>query len=185
MKISKKSWVMIVLGFLIIASVSLFFVYYQGADERKQLQADLLSVRSNLSAVDTTTLTQRQKVLERDLNQAYRKYEADKAKFVQSIENIDASNALYNTANVNSVNITEMSSSDIRSEVIEGASCLALSLDAKVVGKVENLVAFITQLNDELTNAVVKSVNMDIASSDNDTIAFANIQMVIYTHEER
>jgi len=184
-KISKKSWFTIALGFLIMAAVSLSFVYYQRTGEREQLQADLLSARSRLSTVDMLTLTHQQKVLEGDLNQAYAEYAADKKKFVQSIENIAVSNVLYSTANANSVNITEMSSSDVSSEVIEGAPCLALSLDARVVGKVDNLVAFITQLNDDLINAVVKSVSMDIPSSGNDKIASAGIRVVIYTYEER
>ena len=185
MKISKKSWITIALGFLIMAAISLSFVYYQNAGERERLQADLLSARSRLSTVDMSTLTYQQENLECDLNQAYREYEADKEKFVQSIENIAVSNVLYSTANVNSVNITDMSSSDVCSEIIEGAPCLALSLNAKVVGDVDNLVAFITQLNDDLINAVVKSVSMDIPSSGNDKIASVSIRMVIYTYEER
>ena len=84
--------------------------------------------------------------LEEDLNQAYRGYQADKEKFV---ENTAVSNVIYSTANVNSVKITDMNSSDDSSEVIEGAPCIALSLQARVVGDVDNLVAFITQLNDE------------------------------------
>ncbi|MBU2534570.1 MAG: hypothetical protein ABIK32_02630 [Chloroflexota bacterium] len=184
MKISKKSWFTIVFGFLIMAAVSLSFVYYQGAGEREHLQADLLLARSKLSSVDTSTLTYQQEKLEGDLNQAYKEYEVDKEKFAQSIENIDVSNILYSTANVNSVNIIEMSSSDVSSEVIEGASCLALTVDVKVVGDVDNLVAFITQLNDDLPNGVVRSVNIGIPYPAGDSKPSVSIQVVIYTYKE-
>ena len=185
MKISKKSWFTIALGFLVMAAASLSVVYYQRASEREQLEADLFLARSKLSSVDMSTLTYQQENLEGDLNKAYREYEADKEKFVQSIENIAVSNVLYSTANVNSVNITDMSSSDVSSAVIEGASCTALSLNARVVGDVDNLVAFITQLNDDLINAVVKSVSMAIPTSNSDNTASADIRIVIYTYEER
>ena len=185
MKISKISWFIIALGFLVTAAASLSVVHYQRASEREQLEADLFLARSKLSSVDMSTLTHQQEKLEEDLNQAYREYETDKEKFVQSIENIAVSNVLYSTASVNSVNITDMSSSDVSSEVIEGASCTALSLNARVVGDVNKLVAFITQLNDDLINAVIKSVSMDIPTSGSDNTASADIRMVIYTYEER
>ena len=185
MKISKKSWFIIALGFLVMAAASLSVVYYQRASEREQLEADLFLARSKLSSVDMSTLIYQKENLKGDLNKAYREYEADKEKFVQSIENIAVSNVLYSTANVNSVNITDMSSSDVSSEVIEGASCTALSLNARVVGDVNKLVAFITQLNDDLINAVIKSVSMDIPTSGSDNTASADIRMVIYTYEER
>jgi hypothetical protein len=178
------SWLTISLGFLIIAAASLSVVYYQRANEREQLRVDLYSARSKLSSVDTSTLAYQQEKLEVDLNRTYRDYEADKAKFVQSIENIAVGNVLYSTARANSVNITDMSSSDVTSAVIEGAPCAVLSLNAKVVGEANNLVAFIAQLNDDLINAVVKSVNIAIPTSDSDSIASADIQMVIYKYEE-
>jgi len=185
MKISKNSWFTIALGFLVMAAASLSLVYYQRASEREQLEADLFLNRSKLSSVDMSTLTYQQEKLEGDLNKAYREYEADKEKFVQSIENIAVSNVLYSTANVNGVNITGMSSSDVSSEVIEGASCIALSLNARVVGDVDKLIAFITQLNDDLINVVVKSVSMAIPTSNSDNTASADIRIVIYTYEER
>jgi hypothetical protein len=132
-----------------------------------------------------STLTYQKETLERDLNKAYREYKADKKKFVQSIENIAVSNVLYSTANVNSVNITNMSSSDVSSQIIEGASCNALSLNTRVVGNIDNLIAFITQLNDDLINAVVNSVSIAIPTSNSDNTASADIRIVIYTYEER
>ena len=182
MKINKKSWITITIGLLVMAFASLSVFYSQRESEREQLEAGLLLVHSKLSSMDIPTLTHQQEILEEDLNQAYRGYQSDKEKFV---ENIAVSNVIYSTANVNSVNITDMSSSDDSSEVIEGAPCIALLLKARVVGDVDNLVAFITQLNDDLINAVVKSVSMAIPTSNSDNTASADIQIVIYTYEER
>jgi hypothetical protein len=167
---------------MVIAFASLSVFHSQRESERAQLEADLSMVRSKLISLDTATLTHQQEILEEDLNQAYRGYQADKEKFV---ENIAVSNVIYSTANVNNVKITDMSSSDDSSEVIEGIPCIALSLQATVMGDFDNLVAFITQLNDDLINAVVKSVNMTIPISGNDNTTSMDIQIVIYTYEER
>ena len=78
MKISKKSWFTIALGFLVMAAASLSVVYYQRASEREQLEADLFLARSKLNSVDMSTLTYQQENLEGDLNKAYKEYEADK-----------------------------------------------------------------------------------------------------------
>jgi len=180
--ISKKSWFAVTLGLLIIAFTSLFVFYFQRTSEREQLEKDLVYARSRLSLLDVSTLSHQQEKLEENLNQAYKGYKADKEKF---LENIVVSNVLYSAAKANSVNITDMSSSEDSSEVIEGTSYLALLLNAKAVGNVDNLVAFITQLNDDLINVVIKSLSISIPSSSNDNTASADIQMVIYTYEER
>ena len=182
MKINKKSWFAITLGLLVIAFASLSVFYHQRASEQEQLEKDLDSTRFRLSSLEVSTLRHQQDILEEDLNEAYEGYEADKEKFV---ENIAASNVLYSTAKANSVNITGMNSSDYSSEVIEGASCIALLLDTKVVGNVDNLIAFITQLNNDLINVVVKSMSITIPSSNIDNTASADIQIVIYTYGER
>lgn len=182
MNISKKSWFAITLGLLIIAFASLFVFYFQRTSERELLEKDLVLARSRLSSLDVSTLMHRQEVLEEDLNWAYKEYKADKGKF---LENIVVSNVLYSAAKANSVNITDMSSSEDSSEVIEGTSYIALLLNAKAVGNVDNLVAFITQLNNDLTNVVVKSLSISIPSLNNDNTASADIQIVIYTYEER
>jgi hypothetical protein len=168
-----------------MVTVSLFVVYFQHAHERDQLKEDLVSARSRLSSVKVEPLTQQKDVLEGNLNQAYEQYEADKEKFAQSIESIVVSNILYSMARANSVNITEMRAADVSNEEVEDVSCLALTIDAKVEGYVADLAAFVTQLNSDLTTAVVKSVNIDMPHTGNDGIPSAAINVVIYTHEER
>ncbi|HEY51693.1 MAG TPA: hypothetical protein G4O20_07825 [Dehalococcoidia bacterium] len=185
MKLSRRSWFIITLGFYVMVAASLFVVYFQHAQEREQLKEDLVSARSRLSSVHIEQLTQRQDVLEGNLNQAYEQYEVDKEKFVQPIESIIVSNILYSMARANSVNITEMRAADVCNDEVEGVPCLALTIDAKVKGYVADLAAFITQLNSDLTTAVVKSVNIDIPPPGNSGIPSAGINVVIYTHEER
>ena len=184
MRIGRKSWLIVALGFLIIATVSLSLIYFQHFQEREQLEEDLISARSRLNSVSLETLIQQQNVLERNYNQASTLYEAEKAKLVQSIENIALSDVLYTVAGANSVNITEMHSSDIFCEEVEGVTCLALALNARADGSVDNLLAFITQLNVDLATAVVESVSMDIPPSDSSATPSASIKLVIYTYGE-
>jgi hypothetical protein len=59
-KISKNSWFIITLGFLIMAAASLSLVYYQRVSERERLETDLFLNRSKLSSVDMSMLAYQQ-----------------------------------------------------------------------------------------------------------------------------
>ena len=185
MRITKSSLFAIFIGFMIMVAISLSVVYNQRTIEREQLKETLSLTRFNLDSMDTSTLIYQQEELQADLDRAYKELEADKAKFVQPIEDIAVGKVLYATAKANRVNITAMRSSDIASEIMGGAFCDVLSLNARVVGKVDNLVAFITQLNDDLVNLVVRSVIITNHNSSSDNISSADIRINIYKYEEQ
>ena len=50
---------------------------------------------------------------------------------------------------------------------------------------VDNLIAFITQLNNDIINVLVKSVSMNISPSGNDKAATASIEIAVYACEEK
>jgi hypothetical protein len=91
---------------------------------------------------------------------------------------------LFSTAEANSVNITEVSSSGMTNEELSGVPCLALPLTASVEGDLSNLVAFITQLNGDLATGFISSIDMSITDPASNQKPSVNIQMVIYTRKE-
>jgi hypothetical protein len=183
-KLGKRSWLAVAIGVFLIASISLWIAYSQHAGERKHLQEDLASVYARLNSAQFENLADRQSELEQQLEKTIAQSEAARETLSRPMNSIIISDILFSTAEANSVNITEISSSVASSVALEGVPCLALPLTAKIEGEVNNLVAFITQLNSDLASGIVKSVNLDISQSEGNGKSAASIQMVIYKYEE-
>jgi hypothetical protein len=185
-KISKKSWLSVAIGFFLIASISLWFAYSQHTSEQKHLKEDLASVYSRLNSIQFEPLADKQGELERQLVATMAQSEAARETLSQPMNSIisDILSRLFRTAEANSVNITEITSSVASRVALEGVPCLVLPITANIQGEINNLVAFITQLNNDCASSVVTSVNIDISYPDGVAKPSATIQMVIYTYKE-
>lgn len=184
MKLSKKSWLFIGIGLFLIAFVGLWMVYSQQSDVKKQLKEELALAQTRLSTIQSEQLANQQSELEQQLEAAMSQSATAREMLSQPMNSIIISDILFRTAEANSVNITALNSSIANSVVLDGVPCRVLPITAKVVGEVDNLVDFITELNTDLSIAAVKTVSMDIPFSAGDRKPSASIQIEIYTYEE-
>ena len=183
MKLSKKSLLIIAVGIFLIALVGLWTVHSQQVDELKQLKEKLNTAELKLNGLQPEKLSQRQEELERQLNQTISQSETARTVLSQPIGSIAISNLLFDIAAANSVNITEISSSGMANEELAGITCSVLPLTTKVEGEVTDIARFITKLNEELSNGVVKSVEISIPEMTGEgEETSASIQVVIYTY---
>jgi hypothetical protein len=159
-------------------------VYSQQTNVKNQLKEELNLAKSRLNSIQIEQLAYRQSELEQQLEETIAQSEAARETLSQPMNSLIISDILFSTAEANSVNITEISSSVAGSVALEGVSCLELPLTAKIEGELSNLVAFITQLNNDLASGIVKSVNLDIPQPEGSGKSAASIQMVIYKYEE-
>ena len=181
MKLSKKSWLFIAIGLFLIALVGLWTVYSRQSGMEKQLKEELALAKSRLSSIQLEQLTDKSGELEQQLNETIAQSENARETLSQPMNSIIISDILFRTAEANSVNVTEISSSVANEAVLEGVPCLALPLTARVEGELNNLVDFITELNGDLPIATVKAVNLEIPHPDGQKKPFASVQMMIYT----
>ncbi len=80
------------------------------------------------------------------------------------------------------MNVTDLSSSGFAIEELAGITCAVLPVTVGVEGGLSNIAGFITRLNGDLENALIKSVEISVPeTTDEETLA--NIQMVIYTYQ--
>lgn len=184
MKLGKKSWLFIAIGFFLIALASLWTVYSQQSGVKKQLKEELTLANSRLGSIQIEQLANNQSELEQQLDEIIKQSEAARGTLSQPMNSIIISDILFSMAEANSVNITEVSSSGMTNEELSGVPYLALPLTASVEGDLPNLVAFITQLNGDLSTGFISSLNMNITDPASNQKPSANIQMVIYTRKE-
>ena len=184
MKLGKKSWLFIAIGFFLIALVSLWTVYSQQSGVKKQLKEELTLANSRLGSIQIEQFANNQSELEQQLDEIIKQSEAARGTLSQPMNSIIISDILFSTAEANSVNITEVSSSGMTIEELSGVTCLALPITASVEGDLSNLVAFITQLNGDLSTGFISSLDMNITDPASNQKPSVNIQMVIYTRKE-
>jgi len=198
LKISKTSWLVLTAGIFVIAAASLGWARSQQVNEQNQLGEELSLAEWRLSELQFEELSSRQEELERQLSEIISNLEAAQATLSQPTVSVTANDTLFYIAEVCGVEIIEVNSSDPTRDEREGITYSVLPLTATVEGEAHNLINFITRLNDDFSNGVVKSVAINIpegTEADAETEEeqseeeesevekpSANISLVIYTY---
>ena len=181
MKLSKTSWLLITIGFLITAFASLGTISWQLAHQRNQLNEELAMAEAKLNGFQLEQSSYRQEALEVRLSQTLSEMETTKAMFSQPSWNIVTS-ILFDVAKACGTEVTVISSPGLTNKKLEGISYSVQTLTVRVEGDVLGLVSFITNLNHNLGTSVVKSVSISIPKTASEEKPSANIQLIIYTY---
>ncbi|MFC1916011.1 hypothetical protein ACFLW4_04875 [Chloroflexota bacterium] len=183
MKLGRTSWLIISIGIFIIILAGLGTIRFQQVNEQNQLIEKLALTQSKLKLIQPEQLSHRQEELEQQLPERTSQPETAKAILSQPIGIISISDILFELADANNVEITEIRSSGMAESELEGVHCLALSLIAEINGEVADLVSFITRLNDDLATGVINSLEINIPGTTDENKSSANIQLIIYTYQ--
>lgn len=183
MKLSKTSWLLLVIGIFIIALTGLGVVRYQQIQEANQLRKELALTGAELNRVQLEPLSSQREELETQLSQVIAQFEAAMATFSQSAGSISTIDILFDIAETHGVEIVELGSSGPVKGDLEGVPCSVLSLEVMAEGVVADLVGFITELNSAFATGVVQSVEIGIPGAIGEVASSATIQLVIYTYQ--
>lgn len=184
MKLSKKSWLILIVGIAIAIFAGLWLARGQQVDEQEQLREELSIVAMRLeNSQNNEEISAQQAQLERQLSQTISQLETAKAALSQSAGSIRVSGTLFDIAEATGVEITEISSSGLSSDSLEGINFLALPLTITVEGDVADIISFVGSLNHDFTTGIVKSVEISIPETTSEETVSANIQLRIYTYQ--
>jgi hypothetical protein len=181
LKLSKKSGLILIVGIAIAIFAGLWLARGQQVDE--QLHEELSIVAMRLNGLQGEEISSQQGELEKQLSQTISQLETAKAVLSQSTESIDVSGALFDIAEATGVEITEISSSGLSSDSLEGITCSVLPLTITVEGDVADIISFVGSLNHDFTTGIVKSVEISIPETTSEETVSANIQLHIYTFQ--
>ena len=180
MKLNKKIWVIIAVGIIVIALAGLGIARFQQIDEQKQLEEQLAQIQTLLKGIQLEQLSSQQAELEEQLNQITSQFEESRDILSQSSGSIAVSSILFDIAEAQGLEVTEVSSPGLTSENFSGTTYSVITLGATTEGEVSNLVEFVTELNNHLVTGVVRSIKIIIPESDDGNKASVNIQLVVY-----
>ncbi len=181
LKLTRTTLLLIVAGLCFAASVVLSFVVSQQFQEQSQLKGKLASTQSTLQGIRLENISTQQAELEEQLSQATSQLEAVTSKFSPSAGSNNASNRFFDVAEASGLDVIGMTSSGLTKDKFGGLDCLSIVLDAKIEGKMSNVVSFVSKLNSALVASVVKSVTITVPTSGGDNVS-AIIQLVVYTY---
>jgi len=166
----KLSWLLLGIGILAIAGVSLYVVYQDQTDEQDGLNQSLLAAEAALPELvsETNDLETELAQLEDDLAQAEDELDEVERKFPDSIESSDYGDLLFNLAQNLGLEVINFTSSEPSEITEDGLRYEATSFVIEVEGKVDAILQYLTKIQVEsefwtATIEVVNIVNIDIA----------------------
>jgi hypothetical protein len=183
MKVSRISWILLAVGIFLIVSVSLGVVLSQRLRQRSHLEEELKLAQQKLAEVQLEPLLTQQVELEENLDEIVSESEEARAVLSQAITSTAVSDSLFAIADTYDVTITELSSTGLAAEELEGVTCSALPFSGQVEGNLSDIVNFVIRLNNDLTTGVVRSVAINIPPTSNGENSTASLTLVIYSYQ--
>jgi hypothetical protein len=182
MKISKKSWLIVAIGIFAIAFAGLWMVYSEHLGRKYQVMDELNSTRLRLQTINLDRMQQQQTDLEQQLEQTLASSRNAREVLSWPMESLAVNEVLFVIAEANNITITQINSAGINQEELYGVNCNSLPVTARIEGELTDLVAFVTQLNNDMATGVVKSVDITIPSGTDPSTA--TVQMTVYSYEQ-
>jgi len=183
MKLSKTSYMVIVLGVVASVFAVLWVMRGKQIQERERLNDELSVATMILDKVKSEEGLSQQEGLEKQISQVLSQLETAKATLSQSVNSIAVSGTLFNTAGAAGVEITNLSSSSYSTGDWQGVTFSVLPVTVTVEGDVPGILSFIGSLNRDLNAAVIRSAVITIPKATSEEKPSANIQLSIYTYQ--
>ena len=182
MKLSKTSSLILTIGIFFIAFVGLGIAHSRQASEQNQLGEELYVAEQGLSKLPLQKLRSQKNDLEERLNRTLLQLEAAKNELSQPIKSIDITDSLFEIAGDCRVEISDVNSSVITSDKLEGINGPVIQLLINFEGDLTDIISFITRLNNDFATGVVKSAEIKLPETTAGDKPSANIRLVLYTY---
>ena len=193
MKLSRTFWLILVIGISVIAVGVLGWVYLDQRGEHERIDDSLLLANKTHSALvsQRDDLESQLSQSESELAQAESLLREAKASFPESVESIEYGEALFKIAKSCGLEITKLTASEPSNEEAETITYITASFTVDVEGEVADILDFINTIATSeyftnvtnFTNAVIKSVTMEIPEPDEEGEPSATINLVIYGYQ--
>jgi len=164
---------------LLVIIIVLGIVQARQTGQRSSLSEDLEIAEQVLSALESEQSSSEQDEPDTQPGDAG----TAQAELSQPADSIMANEDLFYIADASSVTLTTITVSPLSSDILAELSCLSLPLSIVAEGDVTDLLDFITRLNTELTNGLVKSATLTIPAGPAENQPTVNIELVIYTYQ--
>ena len=180
----KKKWLVYggIIG-IVATLISLGVVQANQMSEKNSLNDELDMAAQNLSALEAAQSSLGQNGLDTQEDEAQTNYSIARARLSEPIDSIIANESLFNIAAASSVTLTSISVSPLNDDILAELSCFCLPLNVTAEGSETVLLDFISRLNIDLTNCLVRSATLSNPEMPAEGESTVDIELIIYTYQ--
>jgi hypothetical protein len=168
---------------LVAALTTMGIIQVQQTKEKNILSDDLNMAEQVLSILEAKQSASWQDEIDTQLDEAQTNFNTAKAELSQPIDSIIANESLFEIAAASSVTLTSIAVSPLYDDTLAELPCSYLPLTVTAKGDLTTLLDFISRLNTNLTNGLVRLVSLNIPEVSEEGESSADIEMVIYTYQ--
>lgn len=167
MKLTRMAWIYLGTGVLTLVLVILAWTRFQQIAEQNRLKDDLALVQKRLAGLELGELAIQKGQLQEQVSQANSELQNTSKTLNQSTNSITGDERLFALAQQCQVSIVNISASEKHPVKLNGISCTAFPIEAKVEGTVEGLTDFVIRLKSYLINGEIESVDVRTSEASN------------------
>jgi hypothetical protein len=184
LKLSKTSWLILSAGIFLVVLGSLGVTRSQQLKEKSKLDEDLRSSTIVMDKIQTDTLQQQLDDLQQRAEEGEVLLNEARERLNQTVVSVDVSEELFAIAEYCGVTVVTIGTTPIKPNKFEDVGLDMTSMSITALGDLASLVNFVSSLNDDYTTGLVKSFQISIPdSSDESESPSINIQMTIFSYE--
>jgi len=165
LKLGKTSWLVLSLGIFIIVFSSLGLARFQQVGDKTQIQDELIIAGNRLNNLQLKELYSQQEEMEEQVKQGEAQAEMAKAILRHPIVSIEVTDVIFQIAAANNVEIASIGSSDIDKGTLEDITCDRIRLNISVNGEVEDIIDFVTSLNEDYATGLADSAVIKVTGT--------------------
>jgi hypothetical protein len=163
-KITKRSWIFIVIGIMVIAGACVGLIRSQQTDQQTQLHGKLELAQKKLAAINLDELTAEKKRLSLEIEGYQARTATAKNLLIFPEDNISVSGIILKTAGDCEVNIVNIGSPGRVKAVLSGTPCFSLPFNIEVAGNFSNISDLLVALSREFPTGLVSMVQASSAA---------------------
>lgn len=209
MKLGKTSWLILGIGIIVIALISLYTIYFQQTGEQKRLNESLAAAQDTMPQLtaERTDLESTLAEVEARLADIISRLEAGKAAYPSSVESIEYDEALFDFADSLELDIALLESEEPGDEAVEveienieveAVTYFVTSFIVDVRGDIGDILSFIHEIvtDEEFSTSTIELVDITIEHLTEEAkegmtsdeiekaeMPLASIRLIIYGYE--
>lgn len=187
MKISKTAWLILGIGFFVLASAVLVVLFFNQSGDAEKLEENLAANQILLTKLssDSEVLNNQLIQLDNQLDEAEVAYNQSKANYPQVVISIEYDEELFLIADDCDLEVMSLIASEPRENEVEEVTFDNTVFDLEVRGTVSNILSFIDYMvyNVYFNSATVELVRMEVPEPQEGKQPVASIKIIVYSYE--
>jgi len=163
--------------------ISLSLVQANQDTARARLEEELRIAEEELARLGGPAATQEQAALANRLQAVLSGVSSLATGLAAPADTIDINEELFIIARRSSVVLREVTALPLTSGELAGVECAVQPLTVSVEGSLDNLLGFVSRLNIDLQNALVRSVDISVADAATGEGASASVELLVYSYQ--